>query len=188
MKDSRLDKVFELGKHYEKTCTGCAQSTVAALLEILEMKDESVFRAASGLADGLGLTGDGACGGLTGGALVIGLLFGRTLKDFQDPFAAMRSYDLVKKLHEDFIARYGTCRCYDIQKKLMGRSFNLRSPEDIEAALAAGMQEHCSNVVGSAARAAFQIILAGTSESAPKPDSQRRPTGLCGGVKTERLR
>lgn len=181
MHDPRLDKVFELGKHYEKTCTGCAQSTVAALLEILEIKDESVFRAASGLADGLGLTGDGACGGLTGGALVIGVLFGRTFPNFQDPFAAMHSYDLVKKLHEDFIQRYGTCRCYDIQKKLMGRSFNLRLPEDVEAALAAGMPEHCSTVVGNAARAALEIILAGTSEPAPQPDPQRRPTGLCGG-------
>lgn len=181
MNDPRLEKAFELGKHYEKTCTGCAQSTVAALLEVLEMKDESAFRAASGLADGLGLTGDGACGGLTGGALVIGLLFGRTSQDFQDPFAAMRSYDLVKRLHEDFMGRYGTCRCHDIQKKLMGRSFNLRSSEDIEAALAAGMPEHCSTVVGNAARAALEIILTGKTEPAPKPDPQRRPTGLCGG-------
>jgi len=181
MNDPRLEKAFELGKHYEKTCTGCAQSTVAALLEVLEMKDESAFRAASGLADGLGLTGDGACGGLTGGALVIGLLFGRTSQDFQDPFAAMRSYDLVKRLHEDFMGRYGTCRCHDIQKKLIGRSFNLRSSEDIEAALAAGMPEHCSTVVGNAARAALEIILTGKDEPAPKPDPQRRPTGLCGG-------
>ena len=139
------------------------------------------FLVASGLADGLGLTGDGACGGLTGGALVIGLLFGRTSHDFQDPFAAMHSYDLVQKLHEDFIKRYGTCRCYDIQKELMGRSFNLRSSEDIEAALAAGMQEHCSTVVGNAARAALQIILAATAETAPRPKPKGRPTGLCGG-------
>jgi C_GCAxxG_C_C family probable redox protein len=165
MNDPRLDKVFELGKHYETTCTGCAQSTVAALLEVLGMKDESVFRAASGLADGLGLTGDSACGGLTGGALVIGLLFGRTSENFSDPFAAMPSYDMVKALHDDYILRYGFCRCGDIQKKLMGRSFNLRLPEDMEAAVAAGMEDKCSTVVANAARRALEIILAARSEA-----------------------
>ena len=181
MHDPRLEKVFELGKHYEKTCTGCAQSTVAALLEVLDRKDESAFLSASGLADGLGLTGDSACGGLTGGAIVIGLLFGRASQNFQDPLAAMRSYDLVKKLHEGFIARYGTCRCSDIQKRLMGRAFNLRLPEDVEAALAADMPEHCSTVVGNAARATLEIILNARPEPTSQPDSERRPTGLCGG-------
>lgn len=172
MEDPRLEKVYELGKRYEMTCTGCAQSTVAALLEVLDLKDESVFRAASGLADGLGLTGDSACGGLTGGSLVIGLLFGRTSKDFKDMFAAMRSYDLVKQLHDDYIERYGTCRCADIQKKIMGRSFNLRIPEDIEAAVAAGMEDKCSTVVAYASRRALEIILAaGRSASAETPPS-----------------
>jgi C_GCAxxG_C_C family probable redox protein len=174
------EKAFDLGVNYEKTCTGCAQSTVAALLETLQIEDESIFRSASGLADGLGLTGDSACGGLTGGAMIIGLLFGRTSRNFQDPFAALRSYDLVKLLHEDFIARYGTCRCYDIQKKLMGRSFNLRSPEDIEAALAANMQEHCATVVGNAASAALKIILADKPQSTSEQHSQRKPKGVCG--------
>ncbi|NIQ05495.1 MAG: C_GCAxxG_C_C family protein, partial [Candidatus Korarchaeota archaeon] len=60
--------------------------------------NHDVFKAASGLADGLGLSGDGACGALVGGAMVISYLFGRERKDFEDIFKPMKSYLLARKL------------------------------------------------------------------------------------------
>ena len=41
----------------------------------------------------------------------------------------------------------------------MGRTFNLLDPTQFKAAMAFGMMDHCSKVVGSAAQMATGIIL-----------------------------
>jgi C_GCAxxG_C_C family probable redox protein len=154
-----IEKAYELSKDYEKKCTGCAQSVVAGLLDAFELESEDVFKAASGLADGIGLTGDGSCGALTGCSMVIGLVFGRERKDHQDIMKPMKSYLMSKEIHDDFIDRYGSCRCFDIQEKLMGRTYNMYDPKELEEAFKSGMMEHCSEVVGSAVRRTAEIIL-----------------------------
>ncbi|MBT4087004.1 MAG: C_GCAxxG_C_C family protein, partial [Deltaproteobacteria bacterium] len=107
----------------------------------------------------IGLTGDGSCGALVGGAMALGLVCGRERKDFKNPMAAMKSYLLSKELHHDFIQKYGTCRCHDIQTKLMGRTFNLYDKNDMKEAGKLGMMAHCSKVVGNSARKTIEIIL-----------------------------
>jgi C_GCAxxG_C_C family probable redox protein len=154
-----VEKASQLAAEYEKKCTGCAQSVVAGLLDTLGIEDENVFKAASGLADGIGLTGDGSCGALTGGCMVIGLVFGRERKDHQDMMKPMKSYLMCKELLGDFNEQYGSCRCYDIQKKLMGRTYDMYDPEQLKEAFSSGMMEHCSGVVGRAAQKAVQLIL-----------------------------
>jgi C_GCAxxG_C_C family probable redox protein len=153
------DKAGRLAEEYEKTCTGCAQSSVAGLLDALEIENDGVFKAASGLADGIGLSGDGSCGALTGCSMVIGLIFGRERKDHADMMKPMTSYLLCKELHAEFIAQYGSCRCYDIQNKTLGRTFNLLDPDDFQEAMKIGMFEHCSRVVGGAVRKTAELIL-----------------------------
>lgn len=158
-RDVILEKAFESALNYERKCTGCGQTTIAGIFEVLGIENDDVFRSASGLADGLGLTGDGACGALVGGAMVIGYLFGRKKKDFSDMMKPMTSYILTKRLHDRFVERYGTCRCYDIQKSLMGRTFNLYDPSELKQATEYGMIDHCSKVVGTSARLATEIII-----------------------------
>lgn len=157
--DAILQKAFESARKYEMKCTGCAQTTIAGIFDALDIENDDVFRSASGLADGLGLTGDGSCGALVGGAMAISYLFGREKKDFPDMFKPMRSYMMVKKLHDRFVEQYGSCRCYDIQEHLMGRTFNLYDPSELEKAAEAKMYAHCSKVAGTAARLAAEIIL-----------------------------
>ena len=103
-----VERACQLAAEYEKTCTGCAQSAVAGLLDALEIDNEDVFKAASGLADGIGLTGDGSCGSLTGCAMVIGLIFGRERKDHRDMMKPMQSYLLCKELQEEVVREYGS--------------------------------------------------------------------------------
>lgn len=158
-KDAILNKAFELGKKYEQECTGCAQTAVAAIFESLGIWNEDVFKAASGLADGLGLTGDGSCGALVGSSLVIGYLFGRGREDFKDMYKPMKSYTLVKKLHDKYVKQYGSCRCFDVQEKTMGRTFNLWDADEMKEAFKAGMMENCSTLVGNVAKLATKIIL-----------------------------
>ena len=158
-KDEILNKAFELGKKYEQECTGCAQTAVAAIFESLGIWNEDVFRAASGLADGLGLTGDGSCGALVGSSMVIGYLFGRGREDFKDMYKPMKSYTLVKKLHDKYLKQYGSCRCFDVQEKTMGRTFNLWNADEMKEAFKAGMMDNCSTIVGNVAKLATKIIL-----------------------------
>lgn len=162
MKESKeqiLDKAFELGQKYEKQCTGCAQTTIAAIFKALNIWNDDVFKAGSGLADGLGLTGDGTCGALVGASMVIGYLFGREFKDFKDMYKPLKSYSLVKKLHDQYVKQYGNCRCHDVQEKLMGRTFNLWDENELKEAFTSGMMEHCSKLVGNVAKLATKIIL-----------------------------
>jgi C_GCAxxG_C_C family probable redox protein len=160
------ERAGELATEYEKTCTGCAQSVVAGLLDALEIDSPDVFRAASGLADGIGLTGDGSCGALTGCAMVIGLVLGRERKDHRDMMKPMQSYLLCKELHDEFVREYGSCRCHDIQRKLTGRTFDLLDPKQLEEAMKEGMLEHCSGVCGSAARRTVELL---SREESPAP-------------------
>ncbi len=162
MKNSRdavLEKAFDSARRYEKNYTGCAQTTIAGIFDALDIENDDVFRSASGLADGLGLTGDGSCGALVGGSMVISYLFGREKKDFPDMMKPMRSYIMVKKLHDRFVEQYGSCRCHDIQRRLMGRTFNLYVPAELEKAMEAKMFDHCSKVAGTVSRLATELIL-----------------------------
>ena len=158
-KEEIANKASGLAERYEKECTGCAQTTIAGIFDTLGIENDDVFKAGSGLADGLGLSGDGTCGALMGGAMVIGYLFGRERKDFEDMFKPVKSYLLAKKLHDKFVEKYGTCRCYDLQESLMGRTFNLLDSKEFEEAIEFGMMKYCSKVVGTAAKLATMIIL-----------------------------
>ncbi|MFX1457720.1 MAG: C-GCAxxG-C-C family protein [Promethearchaeota archaeon] len=162
MKESKeeiLARAYELGQEFEKKNTGCSQTVIAAIFQALGIWSDDVFKAASGMADGLGLTGDGSCGALTGASMTIGYLFGREFKDFKDMYKPMKSYSLVKKLHDGYIETFGSCRCHDVQKALIGRTFNLWDPNDLQEASKSGMMEHCSKLVGTIAKYATEIIL-----------------------------
>jgi hypothetical protein len=139
------DNGYKLGVKYESECTGCAQTSIAAIFETLGIWSEDVFKAGSGLADGLGLTGNGSCGALVGSSMAISYLFGRERKDFED---ILIPFEL-----------YGTCRCHDVQMSLMGRTYNLWDPEDIKEAFSSGMMDHCSKVVGNTVKLAIKTIL-----------------------------
>ncbi|MHA1267501.1 MAG: C-GCAxxG-C-C family protein [Candidatus Helarchaeota archaeon] len=158
-KDELINKAFQLGQKYEQKFTGCAQTVIAAIFDTLDIWNDDVFKSASGLADGLGLTGDGTCGALMGASMIIGYLFGRDRKHIRDMMYPMKSYKLAKELHDHYVQKYGSCRCYDVQKALMGRTYNLWDPEEMKLAFKSGMMEHCSKVVGSMAAYAVELIL-----------------------------
>ena len=154
------DRAFERGKQYEMRNGGCPQCTLAAIFDVLGLEDDSVFKAATAFADGVGLTGDGHCGALSGGTIAIGYLHGRDRKDFGDMMGLVKANLMAKQLRDRFVDEYGTVRCRDLQKRLFGRFYNLYDPEELQAALAAGMLDTCSNVVGDVARITVDILLA----------------------------
>lgn len=158
-KEEMLEDVYKRAKTHELTGGNCAQCSLAAIFEVLGVEDENVVRAATGFADGVGLTGDGHCGALSGGTMAISYFFGRKKEDLGKMGKQIKALLLAKKFQEQFVAEFSTCRCHDIQVKKFGRFFNLYDMEDMKAALAAGVPEGCSTLVGIAARLALNIIL-----------------------------
>ncbi len=172
----------QLAEKNEKECTGCAQTTLAAIMDTLNITNNEVFRSASGLADGLGLSGNGTCGSLVAGALAIGYVFGRERVNFKDPLAPGKSYALVKNLHDRFQEKYGAIRCNDIQDSLMGRHYDLWDQQDAEAAFAGNMLDHCSKVCATAAELATLIILEQQEleQDNVKDQGSEKPAATCG--------
>jgi C_GCAxxG_C_C family probable redox protein len=152
---------YERGFEFERQYHGCAQCVVGAVYEVFpEMRNADIFRAASGLAAGTGLTTTGQCGALTGAVMVLSQLYGRQLDEIDDPekkrFVA---YRLAEKMIHRFLEEYGTVICGDIQKRIMGRSFYLFDPEQWDAfEKAGGHNEKCPSVVGNATRWAVEMM------------------------------
>jgi C_GCAxxG_C_C family probable redox protein len=155
-------KAYDLGFQYEKVYKGCSQCVLAAVQDLFGEKNDDVFRAASGLAGGAGLCGDSGCGAYSGGILALSQLHGRTRENFLDPERTRRkSFDLAKRLHDRFIAEYGSVICRDIQQKILGRGYYLRDPEEFEKFEKAGAHaEKCPSVVGNAAGWVTEILWA----------------------------
>ena len=103
-KEEILSEAESKGYEFEKKYHGCAQCVLGPLMEIFDMKEPGAFKAATGLGGGVGLSVQGSCGGLTGGVMAIGLLYGRELGNIADP-EGLRfiSYRLANKLHERFV-------------------------------------------------------------------------------------
>jgi C_GCAxxG_C_C family probable redox protein len=154
-----LNMAFDRAKQYEMESGGCPQCTISGVFDALEVKNDELIKAATGLADGVGLTGDGHCGALSGGVLAIGHFFGRDREEFSDVMKLIKANLLSKSLHDRFVRKYGTCRCADLQTSFCGRFFNLYDPEELKAAIHAGLGERCSTLVGEVARMTTEIIL-----------------------------
>ena len=156
-----LQKAFDLGFEYEKVYRGCSQCVLAAIQDLFEKKNDEAFRAASALAGGVGSCGDGCCGAYSGGVMAFSQLYGRTRENFLDPDRTRKkATDLAKKLHDRFIAEYGSVICRDIQQKIFGRAFYLRDADDYAKFEKAGAhEEKCPTVVGKGARWVAEILV-----------------------------
>jgi C_GCAxxG_C_C family probable redox protein len=156
-----LQKAYDLGVDYEVKYMGCSQCVLAAIQDLFDVRNDDVFRAASGLAGGVGICGDGCCGAYLGGVMALSQLHGRTRKNFKDPKRTRgKSFDQAKKLHDKFIAEYGSVICRDIQQRIFGRFYYLRDKEEFEKfEKAGGHEDKCPVVVGKAARWVAEILL-----------------------------
>jgi C_GCAxxG_C_C family probable redox protein len=159
--EEAAERAHQLGKEYEKTYRGCSQCVIAALQDVLDARNDDVFKASTGLAGGTGLTCDSGCGAYEGAVLVLSSFVGRERNDFSDPGKLrFKTHQLARKFREKFIQEYGSVICRDIQNKVLGRYYYLPDPQEFEKFHNAGAHEiHCPEVVGKAARWMTEIIL-----------------------------
>lgn len=170
MAENIAEKAYELGKQYERDFRGCGQCVIAALQDAMGIRNDDIFKAATGLAGGGGSATDGSCGAYSGATLMLSWLWGRDREHFDDTQGVrVRTQELVRKFHDHFIQEYGSVVCRDIQTKLMGRFYYLADPAEAEKFHNAGAHTvHCPEVVGKAARWMAEMIQA--EDLLPRPE------------------
>jgi C_GCAxxG_C_C family probable redox protein len=144
---------------YEQRHGGCAQVVLAAVKETLGKVGGDVFQAATGMAGGLGRTGH-ACGALNGGTMALSCFWGRPYDDFADPEnRRARTLAMSKRLVEKFQSEYGSADCRGIQRKIMGRSYDISNPRDMEQFIKdGGHDDKCPSVCANSVRWLIEIL------------------------------
>ncbi|MFX0200056.1 MAG: C-GCAxxG-C-C family protein [Candidatus Hodarchaeota archaeon] len=151
-------RIGDLAYYYEITYHGCSQSTLKALQDSLNIGDNLSFKAATALAAGIARTGE-ACGALLGGIMAIGLAYGRDRLEEITESEGLEAMDLSEKLYDRFKEEFGSIKCFDIQKEIFGRGFNLRDEKDREEFFKAYNPNGCPQVVRKGAILAAELIL-----------------------------
>jgi len=155
-----LKKAYERGFDYERKYGGCCQCTLAAIQETLGQRNSDAFKSATAFAGGVGLIGDGFCGALLGGIMALSLEFGRERDNFGDPEKIrFKAYKLAKKLYDKFREEYGSGTCKGIQRKILGKSYDLWNEEEFKEFFKGPHVNKCPEVVGTGASWAAKIIL-----------------------------
>jgi hypothetical protein len=100
----------------------CSLGTLLALQQAFRVKDENVFKAASGLRGGIARKGS-TCGSFLGASLMLGLMSGSSIeesgapKEHYNPEESELPVRLVGKLYDWFKAEFGTLTCDEIVVK-----------------------------------------------------------------------
>jgi len=164
-KQEIIKKAYQKGFDGERDFRGCAQCTIAAVQDALQIQNDHIYKAASGLAGGAGECIDGNCGGYSGGIIAMSTFFGRTrqeeatTKGREDKYVSFR---MAAALHDKFVEKYGTVICGEIHQKIYGRAFDLRDDEQKQMFRDAGAHERedgCCAVVGDGAKWTVELIL-----------------------------
>lgn len=157
---AKLDKAYALAFENEQKIGCCSQCVLAAIQDVLGGIDDAVFKAAHTLAGGGALTTGGTCGALAGGMLALGSHYGRDRAHFAQGQHFMPSYRLGKQLQDRFVAEFGSPVCAEIQKKILGKSFDLWNRDDFKAFEAAGGHlDKCPHVAGQVAKWITEILI-----------------------------
>jgi mannitol-1-phosphate 5-dehydrogenase len=156
-----LRTAYERGFYHEQAVHGCAQCALASLFDVSGRKDAALFQAVSAMAGGVGLTGDGICGGYAAGILWMGSYVGRRLEHFDaDKEEQYKSFDMAQRLRARYLDTYGSLICRDIHESIFDRAYILRTKEVRNQFDAAGGHvDRCTSVVAMAALWTTEILI-----------------------------
>jgi hypothetical protein len=159
-KHELMEKAEKLGFDYEKEAHYCPQAALAAIMDVLHFRDDTLFKSCFGFHGGGGDSNIGICGALAAGVTAISYFFGRTRSEFDLKVPNCQATGIVKRLHEYIEEEYGGVRCCDVQKKMFGREFRVWDNTQLKEFLDMGAHEkQCPVVVGRGAGWAVGLII-----------------------------
>lgn len=153
-KEMKLDDVKQLaykkGFEYEQKYGQCSQCCAASVVEIFDL-DPMLIKTGYLLSGGFAQCGRGTCGALSGAALVVSSIYGRSREEFAE-FTDKRALDMMVSIQSKFEEKFGAINCRSVQEKIFGRSYNFFDEEDKEQFMKdGGHVDKCPDVVGSVA-------------------------------------
>jgi C_GCAxxG_C_C family probable redox protein len=156
-----IKQAYTLGFEYEKIYRGCSQATLGAIYDTLNLRNDDIFKAATGFAGGGGLSGVSVCGGYAAAVMVISQLFGRERFDFNDPEGIrFENFKLVREFTLQYTKELGSVICRDIQIHKFGRPYYLGDPDEFaKFEDAGGHRDKCTDVVGKATQLTVKFII-----------------------------
>ena len=160
---------------------GCAQAVLASLQEELHIGDINTLKSATALPGGGGWRGE-TCGALLGGLMALGLQIGREKLDDTEKY--LYTMDVSKEIISEFITELQTTfavkdslkstLCWDIQKIIFGRSYNLAHQANRKTFLDDGGRTKkgcgttCAIAAGVTARRLLKFIETASRENSSK--------------------
>ena len=127
----------------------CSQSVAAAFCDVTKTDEKTMLATAAPFAGGFGRNRE-VCGAISGGCLVLGLLYGYT--DPSDKTAKSEHYALVRDFMARFSVRFGSVIC----RELLGGATAGGEPAERNAAFYESRP--CFKLVFSAAEIIDEII------------------------------
>lgn len=95
---------------------------------VLEDFPRDSVRWVTALAGGLGCGHEEMCGALSGGAVVIGALYGRARPGINDKLAQ----ELARRYRDAFLVEYGCTQCAAVRERIRGEDGESRCAELVE--------------------------------------------------------
>lgn len=153
-----VEKIEQTARENEYKRKGCCRNILAALQTHLGLANGNAFRAASSLGGGVARSGE-VCGALLGGLMAIGLAY---CEDDRNVSQTTRTYAetmaLSVELCDKFRAEFGCFTCQDVQKRILGRYYDLKKPDEAEQLREINMKAS-HPVIAKGARLASEVIL-----------------------------
>ena len=131
-----------LAHQYHRQGYSCAQSVAGAFADLTGWEPERLFAAAGGFGGSVGGSHEELCGAVSGGLLVLGLLFPHTRGEDRD--TRKKVFELAKRFRQQFFDAFGHSRCGDLLHARCGVS------EKTAAAARLGLTAHCDIMVVTA--------------------------------------
>jgi C_GCAxxG_C_C family probable redox protein len=131
-KQDLAQAAFDKALKYELDYGCCPQCVLAAVQETVGVIDDSVIKASHGLSGGGALSGQGACGALTGGLIALSAKRGRD-RDKLDRGRFINNFKKGNELVERFRAEFGGITCVELQERFTGKTYDMWNPEEYKA-------------------------------------------------------
>lgn len=142
-RDQIIAKAEEFAAAHEAKYGGCAESTFMGIVDALRWGglevitpevEDAVFPGVQLLSAGIGLSGQGTCGAVSGSTMAIGLaLAAASGAGPRDMSTFLEGAGLAQRaVLGGFDEQYRSQRCVDVQMKRFGKAWDFRRPDMTE--------------------------------------------------------
>jgi C_GCAxxG_C_C family probable redox protein len=131
-KQALAQQAYDKAMQYELDYGCCPQCVLSAIQETVGVVDDSVIKASHGLSGGGALSGQGACGALTGGLVALSAKRGRD-RDKLDKGRFINNFKKGQELVDRFRAEFGGVTCQELQHQFTGRTYDMWQAEEYQA-------------------------------------------------------